>query len=254
MSEAEKNPFRFTIRIARKNVGIESIYGRTMMYSEDYLTDDPADFVVSSSQQEIMADGAEYRKVNPRGRVFKGEIESIVLLRKIADQMIGFDTILMHGAAIADGNGAYLFTAPSGTGKTTHIRRWMEELPGAYVVNGDKPLVIAGETPMVCGTPWCGKERMNTNTIVPLKAIVFMKRADENAMRRISFLEAFPRLLEQTHRPKDAEKMRKTVQLLSALAKNVQLWQFECNNFRSDAFETTYRALTGCDQQEGTIL
>lgn len=245
MSDTEKELHRFVIRAADKNIGIEAIYGRMKMYSEDFLTDAPADFVVQSSQEEILHDGAEFRRVNPRGRVFKGEIESIVLLRKIADTLVESDTILMHGAVIAAGGAAYLFTAPSGTGKTTHMRLWLDKLPGAYVVNGDKPFVIVGDTPLACGTPWCGKERMGTNDIVPLKAIVMMNRAEENAMRRISFIEAFPRLVEQTHRPEDADKMRKTVRLISALGKKVELWQFSCNNFKDDAFETAYCALTG---------
>ena len=237
MSDVEKDLYRFVIRVANKNIGMEAIYGRMRMYSEPYLTDAPADFVVQSSQEEILKDGAAYRKVNPWGRVYKGEIESILLLRKIADRLIDSDTLLMHGAA-------YLFTAPSGTGKTTHIRKWLENLPDAYVVNGDKPLVIVGETPMACGTPWCGKERMGTNAVVPLKGIVMMKRSEENTIRPMSFIEAFPRLMEQTHRPENTEKMRKTVQLLSRLGKQVKLWQFDFNNFKDDAFEVAYRALT----------
>ena len=244
MSDKEKDLYRFAIRIANKNIGIEAIYGRTLVDSEQYITDQPADFVVQSSPEEILTDGAAYRKVNSRGRVFKGQIESMLFLRKIADRMIDFDTILMHGAVIAVNGEAYMFTAPSGTGKTTHIRRWLESLPEAYVVNGDKPLIIVGETPVECGTPWCGKERMGTNAIVPLKAIVMMKRGEENIMRRLSFIEAFPRLMEQTHRPEDTEKARKNVRLLSMLGKRVELWQFEFDNFKDDAFDVAYRALT----------
>ena len=245
MSETEKEQYQFVISVAGKNIGIEAIYGRLLMYSEQYLTDRPAEFVVQSSQAEILQDGAEFRKVNPFGRVFKGEIESILLLRKIADQLVESGVILMHGAVIAVNGEAYLFTAPSGTGKTTHIRRWLENLPEAYVVNGDKPLIIVGDVPMACGTPWCGKERMGTNAIVPLKAIVMMKRSEENLMRPLSFIEAFPRLVEQTHRPAHTDKMRKTVRLASELGKHVALWQFEFNNFKDDTFEVAYRALTG---------
>lgn len=243
MSETEKEQYQFVISVAGKNIGIEAIYGRMMMYSEQYLTDRPADFVVQSSPEEILQDGAAFRKVNPFGRVYKGEIESILLLRKIADQLVESDIILMHGAVVAVKDEAYLFTAPSGTGKTTHIRRWLESMPDAYVVNGDKPLIIVGNTPLACGTPWCGKEHMGRNAIVPLKAIVIMKRSEENAMRPLSFFEAFPRLMEQIHRPSDTEKMRKTVRLLSTLGKHVSLWQFDFNNFKDDAFEVAYRAL-----------
>ncbi len=152
----------------------------------------------------------------------------------------------MHGSVIAIDNEAYMFTAKSGTGKTTHIRKWLERVPEAFVVNGDKPLIIAGkETPQACGTPWCGKERMGTNAIVPLKAIVFMDRAEENAIRPITFKQAFPRLLEQTHRPEDPELMSKTLQLLASLNNRVKFYHFDFNNFKDDAFDVAYQALTG---------
>lgn len=168
----------------------------------------------------------------------------IVLLRKLANAMLSYDTFLMHGAVIAIGDSAYMFTAKSGTGKTTHIRKWLKNLPEAYVVNGDKPLIIAGENvPQACGTPWCGKERMGTNTIVPLKAIVFMVRAEDNAIRPISFTEAFPRLLAQTHRPEDPELMKKTLQLLTSLNKRVSFYQFNVNNLKDDAFQVAYHEL-----------
>ena len=52
----------------------------------------------------------------------------------------------MHGAVIRYKGKAYLFTAPSGTGKTTHIRQWLKKAEGTFVVNGDKPLIKVENT------------------------------------------------------------------------------------------------------------
>ena len=158
--------------------------------------------------------------------------------------MLDYNTFLMHGAAVADGEGAYLFTAPSGTGKTTHIKKWLENLPGAYVVNGDKPLVeITAEGAIVHGTPWCGKEKLGCNGKAPLRAVVLQQRGEENRMEEITFGAALPTLLRQSYRPDDPEKMKKTLSLLAELGKRVRFFRFTCNNLKPDAFQVAYDAL-----------
>ena len=153
----------------------------------------------------------------------------------------------MHGAVIAlDDQTSFMFTAKSGTGKTTHIRKWLENAPGAFVVNGDKPLIKIADTEAIAyGTPWCGKEHLNTNIGVPLRAIVLMERSEDNAIEEITFSQAFPTLLQQTYRPADADKMRKTLSLLSALNGKMKFYRFRFNNLKPDAFRVSYEALTG---------
>lgn len=169
------------------------------------------------------------------------------VLSKTTEALLEFDVLLMHGAVIAVNDKAYLFAAPSGTGKTTHILKWMEYLPDAFVVNGDKPFIKLGDgvdkSPLACGSPWAGKENMYTNNMVPLKAIILMERAEDNRIDRISFADAFPGLLQQTHRPKDTNKMRKTLKLLQQLHPAVKFYQFKCNNYKNDCFDIAYNAL-----------
>ena len=73
---------------------------------------------------------------------------------------------------------AVLFTAKSGTGKSTHTKLW-RDLFGerAVMVNDDKPLLrILKDGVLVCGTPWDGKHRLSTNCALPLKAICILER------------------------------------------------------------------------------
>ena len=125
--------------------------------------------------------------------------EVLALNRIIADKMLGYNTFLMHGAVVAYRGEAYMFAAPSGTGKTTRIRLWLDEYPDSFVVNGDKPLIkIDNEKAYACGTPWCGKEGWNRNTIVPLRAIYLLERSDfskKNKIEEVKIGEAFPDLL-----------------------------------------------------------
>ena len=172
-------------------------------------------------------------------------VRAPLMLRKAADALLPFDVLLMHGAVVAIEGGAYMFTAVSGTGKTTQIESWLERLPEAYVVNGDKPFIRFSDDapPMACGSPWAGKEQMYTNTMVPLRAIALLERAEDNSIERISFAEAFPTLLQQTYRPKEPERMRQTLNLMQRLNPAVSFWRFHCNNFKEDSFDVAYRAL-----------
>ena len=113
-------------------------------------------------------------------------------------------------------------------------------------MNGDKPLIRLTETQAIaCGTPWCGKENQGENAMVPLKAIVLMERGEGNKMEEVTFGRAFPFLLQQTYRPSDPVKMKKSLTLLSKLNGRVRFYRFVFNNMKDDAFSVSYQALTG---------
>ncbi|MBQ9545440.1 MAG: hypothetical protein IJV00_09980, partial [Clostridia bacterium] len=67
--------------------------------------------------------------------------EFIALYEPLARFMPSHGGFVFHGACVSFEKGGYLFTAPSGTGKTTHIRLWRNYLGGNVdIVNGDKPI------------------------------------------------------------------------------------------------------------------
>ena len=232
----------FKIALAGRIIGIRCQYGQTLRLCRDYLSEGEPDFTVSVSQDDIEN---ERQKDGSSRSSRDAYLETLAVYRKISEKLLEYGVFLMHGAAVADGGSAYLFIARSGTGKTTHARLWLRNAPDCFMVNGDKPLILTGDPPLVCGTPWSGKERMNTNTRVPLKAIVELVRSEENRIARLSFTEALPMLLQQTYRPAEADAMRKTLTLLTSLNGKVGFYRFEFNNFKPDAFEVAYRALHG---------
>lgn len=159
-----------------------------------------------------------------------GCLEPSIAMTKAADQTPRFDTFLFHGATVEKDGFAYIFTAPSGVGKTTRIRLWLDSIPDSAVVNGDKPFIrMTGEEAIACGSPWCGKEGWNSNVMVPIRAIFLLERAGEGestTVREVSLGEAFPFLLQQTYRPSDPELQRKTIRLLQAFEGKVRFYRF----------------------------
>ena len=237
----------FTIRVADRHILIHNVYPDIYDLCKPYLAEENIvpDIEVRTSESLIQAEIEKTGLANRLVIDLKG-VEWLLLHKLISEALLPFDTLLMHGAVIAFDNTAFMFTANSGVGKTTHIKKWLENVSGAYVVNGDKPYLIVREgndLPLACGSPWAGKEHLQTNAVVPMKAIVLMERADENYVERISFSQAFPSLFQQVHRPYDKEKMHQTLILLQRLSKIVSFWRFHCNNFKDDCFNVVYNAL-----------
>ena len=141
------------------------------------------------------------------------------------------DILLMHGAVVAVDGQAYLFTAKSGTGKTTHTRLWMQQFGDrAVMVNGDKPLLhITNEGVTVYGTPWDGKEHLSTNTFCSLKALCILTRSETNHIERISKKEALPMLCQQVYRPEAPAMLAKMLALVDRLGSSVPLYRLGCN-------------------------
>ena len=184
--------YQYRVKIADHAVQIETIHVRSMAICRPFFTEEEAEFCVRTYQSDIDRARKDFEDMYAETTLWDGCLETYALHAKLSEKLIDCDVLLMHGAAVAYDGEVYLFSADSRTGKTTHVRKWLKNLPDAFVVNGDKPYVFAGETPMVYGSPWAGKENMYRNTGVPLKAIVLMERAEENSIRRISFSDAFP--------------------------------------------------------------
>ena len=167
------------------------------------------------------------------------------MYRQIAEKMPAYDTVLFHGSCVAVNGEGYLFTAGSGTGKSTHAYLWRQLLgEKAVMVNDDKPLIRIREdgTAVVYGTPWDGKHRLSTNIAVPLKAVCILERAGENHIVPITKTDALPMLIRQTYRPADSAALAITLTLIDRL--NVPFYRLSCNMDISAA-ELSYNTMKG---------
>jgi len=248
-------------KIAELNIAVTSIHDEVHRLCRDYIVPASApdfaaqtlnaDFAVETSQPDIDFERErsaleDEREGIPTRRFSDAYLETLAVYRKIAEKMPEYGTFLFHGSCVAvDGEG-YLFTAKSGTGKSTHTRLWRELLGSrAVMVNDDKPLIRAAESGATAfGTPWDGKHRLSSNTAVPLKAVCILERSEKNTIRRISAEEAYPLLLRQVYRPMDSAAMSLTLPLIDRLAASVSLWRMGCNT-EIEAAQLAFDAMKG---------
>lgn len=174
-----------------------------------------------------------------------GYLETLAIYRKIADVMVTkYDTFLFHGSVLEmDGQG-FLFTAKSGTGKSTHTRLW-RELYGdkVTVVNDDKPLIsIEGGKAKAWGTPWDGKHHISKNMSCDLKGICILERGEKNEIEKITGKEAYTMILQQMYRSQDKLVLIKTMSLIDKLMKNVDFYRLKCN-MDIDAARISYEGM-----------
>ena len=222
--------------IADRVVEIHSLYDEVHTYCAGYQTDETAEYSVTVSQEDIAFEreksACEDKLQGIPARHFPDSyLEKLAVYRKIAEQMTAFDTILFHGSCIAVDGMGYLFTAKSGTGKSTHTQLWREYFGDrAVMVNDDKPLIHIGANDVtVYGTPYNGKHRLGNNLAVPLKAICILTRADENHIEPLSAQQAYPMLVQQVYRSADRVKMMKTLRLIDTLTGQVSFYRLGCN-------------------------
>ena len=222
-------------KIADKVVEVTSIHAEVHEYCSDYLTDEPVDYSVTTTQADIDFERQKSAREDeiegiPTRQFSDKYLEELAVYRKIAEQMISYDTVLFHGSVVAVDGIGYLFTAKSGTGKSTHTRLWREFFgERAVMVNDDKPLLHIADTVTAYGTPYNGKHRLGTNTSVPLNAICILNRSADNHIEPITRKQAYTMLLQQVYRPANMLKMAKTLELVDRLADSVKLYRLGCN-------------------------
>jgi len=234
---------------AEKTVEIKSIYPKTHEYCIGYVSDKPVDFVVEidgediTKEKEITREEYEFEK-KPVPDYSEGVYEATAVYRKIAEKMPEFDSFVFHGSVIAvDGEG-YLFTAKSGTGKSTHTRLWRDYFgERAVMVNDDKPILKVTDKGVIAyGTPYNGKHRLGSNISVSLKAICILERGEKNEIVRINKSDAYAMLLQQVYRPKDSLQMAKTLRLIDEMADSVRIYRLACN-MDIEAAKVAYSAM-----------
>lgn len=227
----------FHMLVAGIRFDVRCQYPTTKAYCADYLTEEahPVQETIVITPSDIEGERSRLLSKKNPGQPLEAStpqsLEVLVLCRKIADILPRYDRILFHGSSLAiDGNGV-LFTAKSGTGKSTHTGLWRQVFGDRVrMVNDDKPfLEVREEGVFVHGTPWRGKHALGANISAPLKAIVFVTRGQENRIETVSPRELFPVLLQQTYSPENPGAMMQTLALVERLSRKVQLLKLACN-------------------------
>jgi len=238
----------FRIKLADIPLSIHTFYPETEAFCRKYLTEETPiiEIVMNKDDLKHMREiSEETDRKEGRAPVFYSEpyLETLALYERITDALLPCGVLLFHGSVVAVDGNAYMFTARSGVGKTTHTNLWLRNIPGCHVLNGDKPLLKFTESGVfACGTPWQGKEDMGTNEILPLKGVCLLERSEKNRTVPMDFHEAFSVLLKQSHHPAGSKGLLTSLKLLEQL-RTVPMYRL-CCRMDDDAAWTAYHAVT----------
>lgn len=251
-------------RIADKIFEINSLYSTVQELCGDYslgkalgsemrdIGDGASvDHVVNISNSDIINERersyAEDDRMGRRRFEYTDDyLETLAVYRSIATYLPRCGRLLFHGSAIAFDGAGCIFTAKSGVGKSTHSALWRQVYgERVTVVNDDKPIIsLSDNGARVYGTPWNGKHGLGSNVSVPLKAVCFIERAAENSISSLKGKDVFYRLLGQTFLPQSPDALKRTFELVEALAAGVDVYLLKCN-ISEEAASVCHRGIFG---------
>ncbi|MBP5091383.1 MAG: hypothetical protein J6328_02365 [Bacilli bacterium] len=232
----------FQIALAEKVIRISCFEEKSREYCQDFIVSDdiPFDFDISIAKEDL---AFEAKKAEKEG--VYASIELTAIYRKIVERLLDDDILLFHCSAVEIEGKAFLFAAPSGTGKSTHVhllRSYLGEDKVSYI-NDDKPLIKVTENGCtVYGTPWNGKERLSNNISAPLGGIALLSRAKENSITQLTKEDAYPGLIVQTYRPSDPIKLIKTLSMLDHMISYAPIYSLSVN-MDIEAAKTSYEGM-----------
>lgn len=208
-----------------------------------YLSDEEPLFEVLATDDDL-----EYEREHAEEKIeySKSQLEYTAVYRKFCERAVDYDVVLCHGSVLEYKGEAYLFTAPSGTGKSTHTKLWRECFGTEVImINDDKPLLRFEQDGVYAyGTPWDGKHHISNNRKAKLKAICFLHQDKENHICKIDCSDALPMLMNQIYRPRNVEALLKTMDYVNSLLEKIPMYQMGCN-MELDAAKVSYEGMKG---------
>ncbi len=219
----------FSYRIVDTIVAYLPLYERTRRQMEKYRiveeTGLKPEVTIRLSDRFLKEKRLEYPGLTPE------DLEYIYAGSQFYQALIHMKRgFMLHASAIeADGEG-YLFSAPSGTGKSTHTGLWRNVFGEKRIryINDDKPAIREDNgIHYVYGTPFSGKTDLNENIRVPIRGIVILERGCNN-ITGITSKEALYPLLNQMVRPASDADMNCLLILLDRLLNKVPVYRLQC--------------------------
>lgn len=231
----------FTVKLADLFVSVNCRYPEVRDMCRKYIVPDcPADVCAYAEDEEI-AQELELADI-----VSEWYAEFLCIYRAIARELPRFSRAVFHGASITYKGKGLLFTAPSGTGKSTHISLWRKYLgEDVKIVNGDKPIIrTEGGKVTVYGTPWAGKERWQRNVSAELTAICLLEQGKSNEIRRLSTDECIKAFMNQIYLPDVPNALQITLGVLGSLIESVPVYKLSCD-MSEQAVKASFESMLG---------
>jgi len=138
--------------------------------------------------------------------------------------------VVIHASALKYSDKGIIFSAPSGTGKSTQAKLWQTHVEQVVILNDDTPAIrFMGNKPYIFGTPWGGSKGIYCNESAPLEAIILLEQAKVNQVSRIGVQQALPLFLPRFFLPYfDQCMMDKALSLCNALLESIPVCLLQC--------------------------
>ena len=233
--------YTFKIELVNTIFEINAFNESTLKYCSDFLSDKESNYAITMTKEDLDNE----KHINEDGKVYANE-EISALYRKIADIFVEEDILVMHGSSFKVDNNAFVVTARSGVGKSTHVNLLKQYLKDRFTyINDDKPLLkIKGDELTLYSSPWNGKERRGNNISAPLRSIIFLNRGISNTYKKLDKSgEVYFKLLSQIYLPLDKTKREKALKLIDILLKSVSFYEINVNTDISSAEMTSERII-----------
>lgn len=230
-------------KIADLIVEYETKYNILKQRSEKYKieTDKPSDIQVIVKEEYVQHDLARYADAT------REMAENIITGQLFYQKLLSFQGCFLHASCVVVDDKAYLFSADSGTGKSTHTGLWLKYLAdkNPYILNDDKPAIRIFEDGIYAyGTPFSGKHDISENKKVKVQGICFLEQSKINFIQKLEPSEAIKLFLEQTTSYLKKEDMEKLLDVLEVVIKNIPIYKLYCN-ISEEAVKLSYHTMKG---------
>lgn len=226
-----------TYTIAGLNVAMQPKHDRLARQSSAYAAAGTPELWVSPAPADLCSPAV--RGLPPEQQ------EYICCSAAFCRGILAHGRFFLHASAVACEGGAYLFSAPSGTGKSTHTALWRALFPQSYILNDDKPVLWPQKGGVTAwGTPFSGKSDLQVNQGVPLKGICFLHQGSENRIRPVAKAQALAMMLNNTWRPADGREMERLLDLIDRTLALTPVYELYCTQ-SAEAAKLSYSVMKG---------
>ncbi len=233
-------------RIADLVVEYNKKYEPLISHSEKYVINEDveADIKIELTDEMMQRQKEGLERANlPKEWCEIPHIEYDMTGNKFSEAMLDFNGYQLHASAIVVDEEAYLFSAPMGTGKSTHTSLWLKYLANKkpYILNDDEPIIrtIDGIT-YAYGTPFSGASERNENKKVKIKGICFLEQSKTNFIEKLDSNNAITYYMNNTRVL--GYKLDKLLNVLDSIVSNVPMYRFGCN-ISEEAVRLSYETM-----------
>ena len=170
------------------------------------------------------------------GCIYPDRADAIASLDNLLDAselellMTRLGVFSLHSSLVRRAEGdAILFTAPSGTGKSTQAGLW-EQFAGAETLNGDRSMIRRVDGVWTAfGSPFAGTSGIYRNEHAPIRALVVLRQAPENTIRRLPLAEAFRAIYSESVLPRwHHDAHQRVISLVTEIVSEVPVYLLAC--------------------------